>query len=171
MKKKFSAKALLLLILLTLALGTIIWFVTSSKNESSLIKFPYNVIFSKPTGWVVAKRVSENHVILSNKNKGTSLCIIDVFSVQPDRDYQFKQWLGTSLENQSFLAGGRETPYKDKTVFIGSYNFFNENVNAPAKNERAILKAKGTIVDVKMSYLENQSCPKEFDSFLDSVNF
>lgn len=168
---RVSVKPLLGIVLLILALGTAIWIFVGSKNESKIIEFPYNVTFAKPKDWVVAKRDMKNHVILANNDKGAKICEVDVFAVRPDRDYPFKQWLGTSLEGESFLASGRETSYKDKTVFIGSYNFFNENVNLITKNQRAILKAQGTLVDIKMSYIENESCAKIFDTFLDSVNF
>lgn len=166
-----SIRPLLFSVLLILAIGIIIWIFAISKTESKIIDFPYGVSFTKPSRWVVEKRDSNNHVVLTNSEKEANTCTLDIFAVRPDRDYEFKQWLGTSLENESFLATGREMPYKDKAIFIGSYNFFNENINGPAKNERAIIKAKGTLVDIKMSYRQNESCTKIFDKFLDSVNF
>ena len=135
------------------------------------ITMPYNLSLTLPTGWSVLKKPLVNQYVFVNGQTGDSACYLDVFVVRPDRDYNFARWLGTAIDNQTFLQNGKETEYKSRDMFIGTYYFVDDYFKQPVNNQRAILKSGGTLVDLHMSYKNNKSCLNGFQQILDSVNF
>lgn len=144
---------------------------TQKPSGPQKLTMPYNLSFTTPTGWTVFKKLLVNQLVFQNSQKGDSACYLDVFVVRPDRDYTFKQWLGTAIPNQTFLQNGSETTFKGKNMFIGSYNFVDDYFRVLVNNQRVILKSGGTLVDLHMSYKTNSTCQKDFQQILDTVNF
>jgi hypothetical protein len=144
---------------------------TQKHKGPQKIVMPYNLNFTIPADWKVFKKLLDNQIIFTNNGAGDNACYLDVFVVRPDREYGFKQWLGTAIANQTFLQTGKETTYKNKDMYIGSYKFVDDYFKVPVNNQRAMLKGRGTLADLHMSYKNNASCTKDFRQILDSVNF
>lgn len=158
---------------LTLTVTLISIYSPAEKKTEGPIKtvMPYGLSFTTPDNWAVLKKPLVNQLVFKNDQPKENVCYLDVFVVQPDRDYAFSQWLGTAISNKIFLETGKETSYKGKALFIGNYSFVDDNFREVVNHQRAILKGGGTVVDLHMTYKANSSCPKQFQQILDSLNF
>lgn len=135
------------------------------------IQMPYNLSLEIPTDWSVLKKPLINQIVFQNDQQQDNKCFLDVFVVQPDRDYSFSQWLSTAMSNEIFLKTGKETSFKRGSAFIGTYNFVDNFFKESVNHQRAILKSGATLVDLHMSYKNNSMCLQNFQEILDTVNF
>lgn len=160
----------LVVVLVLMATAGTLFFVKKSQQPKT-ISFSTGTTLVIPDNWSVFKKPLRDMVILkSSQKEKDNACYASIFVVKPDKDYAFKQWLETALTNQVFLAKGRETTYKDKSIFMGSYDFYNDNFDQIVKNQRVLLKDKGIMFDMQMGY-KNNDCSQDFYKILDSVVF
>lgn len=135
------------------------------------IVMPYGLTFTLPEDWKVLNKPLVNQFVFKNDQSGENSCYLDVFVVQPDRNYAFSRWLGTAISNQIFLETGKETSYKGKAMFIGNYSFVDDYFKQIVHHQRAILKNVITLVDIHLTYKQNTNCLVQFQEILESVNF
>ena len=154
-----------------LLLGALFLPVVNEPSGPKKISMPHELSFTLPQDWKEYKKPLVNQFVFENDTEGVNKCYLDVFVVRPDREYAFSQWLGTAITNQIFLETGKETSYRNMEMFIGNYNFVDNYFREVVNHQRAILKNKGTLVDLHMSYKQNTNCPKQFQQILDSLNF
>lgn len=166
-----SHKNVLLIVLMLAGLSLIAFYLLKPLAKPPEILLPQNFSSVFPEGWKVVKKPLPYEIVIGNNLKRDERCFIHIFVVRQERDYPFKQWLGTALTNKVFLEKGKETIYKNYQAFVGSYEFFAETFDEPANHTRTLLKKNGVLADVDLTYKNNSNCIQTFDQLLDSVTF
>lgn len=171
---KFRSKKSFFLLLLTalIVVALLTYFLFLRKNSATqTLTLTHDFTVQIPQSWSIIKRPQQNHVVLTNGQKGDLACYADIFVVKPDRDYSFEQWLGTALTNQVFLKTGKQTTLNEMGAFIGSYSFVDEYFRQNVNHQRIILKNKGVLADLHLTYKTNGSCKEAYQSMLGSLSF